>query len=413
MITKKNATQLMITGDPLALYIATKNYKNRLRRFVDNFFVGIHTWHYYAPHDTNPSHSDLKSVEELFTNLTKDESDIKFVYPTEGTTQHGTMLNELVKVVYDDCKDNLLITETDDFFVNIDLLESHVDAMNRGEYDFLGEPRGCTNNSALIEFERKVVREDNVFVNKRSQMVDHVEAGEFAHYWPTHFLIKKKFVNRDDHFESFGVGGFGDELGSSINNKEINYRGRKFFVSNTCGDTFVKFSIDMMSRINKGYEYIAAPWGHPDTTTLGYLGNGLVNTPNYTLPLDAFEKFAIKFLSLHTGSGSALQLFPIITNKDAILKQSICIQVKQFAQSKDEFQLLELYRRFKLYQAGFEAIKDDVEFAPFRDRCIQNFGLLDEIFNEVNIEQILKNRGNWLIPMDIYVNTFKYIVGKI
>ena len=409
-MNKKNATQLMITGDPLATYIAIKNYKNRLRRFVDNFFVGIHTWHYYAPHICNPTHEDLAEVEELFKSLVKDESDIKFVFPSEGTTQHGTMLNELVKAVYDDCKENLLITETDDFFVDMDQLESHVDAMNRGEYDFVGEPRGCTNNTDLIEFERKIVREDDVYVNKNASGFPNTPSGVFNHFWPTHFLIKKKFVNKDDRFEAFGPGE-NDPLGKLINNTEISYRGRKFFVENTCGDTFVKFSIDMMSRVNKGFEYVAAPATKEDATTLYFLNYGLINTTNYTIPSYVMD-LALKQFSLHTGSGSSLQLFPIIKDKDRLLAQGIFLQIKQMIQNKDDYGILELYRRFNLYRAGFEAIKDDPEFAVFKDRCIQNFSILDEAFAEAKVEEILKSRGNWLMPRQIYVDTFKHIVGK-
>lgn len=407
-MTKKDATQLMISGDPLTIFLSTLNYKNRLRKFVDNFFVGIHTYHYRAPHPTNPSSKDMDEVELFLNNLSKDQDDIKFVYPTENTTQHGTMLNELMKVVYDDCKSNLLITETDDFFVDADLLESHVDAMNRGDYDFVGEPRGCTNNNELIEFERKIVREDKVYVNSGAD--HHAEPGEFNHFWPTHFLIKKKFVNRDDRFEAFGPNE--DELGKTINNKEIRYRGRKYFVKDTCGDTFVKFSIDMMSRINKGYEYIAAPTRGQDASTLYFLNHGLVNTPNYTIPPNIID-FAFKQFSIHTGSGSTLQLFPIISDKDVLLSQPVFRSINIFAETNDHYQLFELYRRFHVYRAGFEAVENHPEFAVFKHRCIQNFALLDEAFQKVNIDELLKSKGNWLLPREIYVKTFKRIIGDL
>lgn len=404
-MNKKDATQLMISADPLAIYIAVKCYKNRLRKFVDNFFVGIHTAHYWAPHPDNPTNEEMVELTEFFNNLIKDDPDIKFVYPDQNhTTQHGTMLNALVKEVYDECKSNLLITETDDFFVNIDELEAHVDALNRGDYDFVGEARGCTNNSKLIEFQKQILKEDKVLVNDGPGIY-----GEFAHYWPTHFLIKKKFVNRDDRFEAFGPSG--DELGKTINNKEISYRGRKFYVEQTCGDTFVKFSIDMMSRINKGYEFQPFPLAvnSPEATVLYYLNRGLVNTPLFTVP-DNMVEISCKQFSLHTGSGSSLQMFPIIKNN--ITLQSIFRQIKEFTANNDSFQLFELYRRYNLYRAGFEAVKDDPEFSIFRERCIKNFELLDQAFVESNVEATLERCNNWLIPRSIYVETFKHIVGK-
>jgi len=401
---KKDATQLLISGDPLTIYLSTLNYKNRLRKFVDNFFVGIHTYHYRAPHSENPSSKDMDEVQVFLDSLSKDQDDIKFVYPTENTTQHGTMLNELMKVVYDDCKSNLLITETDDFFVNVDLLESHVDALNRGDYDFVGEPRGCTNNFELMEFQRKVVREDRLYVNTENG--HHSEPGEFNHFWPTHFLIKKKFVYRDDRFEAFNTNG--DEL-------EINYRGRKYFLKDTCGDTFVKFSIDMMSRVNKGYEYIPAPTRLPESSTLYYLNYGLVNTSNYTIPSNIIE-LALKQLSLHTGSGSGLQLFSIISDKDTLLKQSIFRQIKEYSTQSEPWQvyaLFELYRRCHLYRAGFEAVQDHPAFVVFKDRCIQNFDLLEEAFQKVKINELLQSKDNWLLPREIYLKTFKHIIGEL
>jgi len=407
-MNKKDATQLMISADPLAIYIAVKCYKNRLRKFVDNFFVGIHTAHYWAPHPDNPTNDEMVELTDFFNNLIKDDPDIKFVYPHHDyTTQHGTMLNALVKEVYDDCKSNLLITETDDFFVNADMLENHVDRMNRGDYDFVGEPRGCTNNQQLIEFERKVVKEDKVLVNDSETPGIF---GEFTHYWPTHFLIKKQFVKKDDRFEAFGANG--DELGKTINNTEINYRGRKFYVENTCGDTFVKFSIDMMSRVNKGYEFQPFPYAAqhlPDAEILYFLNRGLVNTPLFKIP-DNMVEIALKQFSLHTGSGSSLQMFPII--KDTIKKQSLFRQIQEFAEKNDNYQLFELYRRYSLYRAGFETVQDDPEFAIFRERCLNNFAQLEQAFVEAKVEERMKEAGNWLIPRSVYVETFKHIVGK-
>lgn len=403
---KKNATQLMISADPLTIYISIKNYKNRLRSFVDNFFVGIHTHHLQNQHISNPTSNELNELHYFFENLIKNDDDIKFVFPKENTTEHGKMLRELLKVVYNECKENILITETDDFFLNTNELLKHIDAFNRNEYDFVGEPRGCTNNDELIEFEKKVLIEDNIIVNAH-------EPGRscFAHYWPTHFLIKKQFIQPDDKFEAIGAN---EIWGDSSNKNELTYRGRKFYVKeNTCGDTFVKFNIDMMSRVNKGYEY--HPYNQCDCSSetnlaLYYLERGLVNTLNYQIPPNIFE-IALKKLSLHMGSASALQLFPILNNKDSVLSQGIFNDINHCKLKNDQTGLIELYRRFYIYKAAFEAVKNDFDFQIFKDRCIKNFEILDNVFEKININQIMIDKSQVLLPKNIYVDLFKYIIG--
>lgn len=403
---KTNATQLMISADPLTIYISTKNYKNRLSSFVDNFFVGIHTHHLQNPHITNPSSNELNELHYFFENLIKNDDNIKFIFPKENTTEHGKMLRELLKVVYNDCKENILITETDDFFLNTNELLKHIEALNRNEYDFVGEPRGCTNNDELIEFEKKVLIEDNIIVNNN-------EPGRscFAHYWPTHFLIKKQHIKPDDKFEAVGNG---EIWGNSENKNELTYRGRKFLVKeNTCGDTFVKFNIEMMNRINKGYEY--HPYNRidcsPETNlALYYLERGLVNTLNYEIPTNIFD-IALEKLSLHIGSASALQLFPILNNRESVLNQGIFNDIENCKMNKDENGLIELYRRFYLYQAAFESVQNDLDFEIFKERCIKNFEILNEYFEKINIKQIMDNNNRVLLPKRIYVNLFKHIMG--
>jgi len=409
-MSKTDSTQLMVTADPLAVYIAVKSFKNRLSRFVDNFFLGIHSWHYGNPHSPeNPETHQLEEMHEFFNRLEQTTDNVRFVYPEEGTTQHGTMLNELVKATYDDCKSNLLITETDDFFVSEEVLENHIAALNRGDYDFVGEGRGCTNNQLLLDFEKNVCEEDKVFVNAGEDPM----IGQQCHYWPTHFLIKKKFVNKDDRFEAFGEGKDQyDLLGNIVNRKNLLYRGREFYIENTVGDTFVNFSMNMMSRINRGYDFKPFPLPPAkDHDHLYFLTSGLVNTYNYQIPEHMMD-LAFKQFSLHTGSGSSLMMFPIVSG-DKLLEQAIFRQIREMKQNNDSWGLIELYRRTHLYRAGFEAVKDDEEFSIFRERCETGFAELDKLFKEVDVDGYLKERENWLLPIDIYIDTFKRIVGKI
>jgi hypothetical protein len=121
-------------------------------------------------------------------------------------------------------------------------------------------------------------------------------------------------------------------------------------------------------------------------------------------------EISLKQFSLHTGSGSSLQMFPII--KNTIKMQSLFRQIQEFAERNDNYQLFELYRRYSLYRAGFEAVQDDPEFAIFRERCLNNFAQLEQAFAEAKVEERMKEAGNWLIPRSVYVETFKHIVGK-
>jgi len=392
-MNSKNSTQLLVSvADPLLMHIRIKNYKRILSNVFNNLFVGVA----FGSKVREPA--EVAEIVNYFNYLKDYDKSIEFIYPLMETQNHGMMITHLVENFYDRCEDNILFMEDDDFILNSRMLETHVRALNEGKYDFVGDPRGCVSNFKLIDLEVKYMREDRVLTDH-----DSVCSYQFGHYWPTHFLIKKKFVKKDDMFRAYHF-----EPGEIIH-----YRGRFIQLDEECdSDTFVKFSIDMMSRINKGYQFnlYDCKLDNVDSQDSYFFHMGIIEQKPYvTFNDDIYDKINDYYI-YHIGSASCLNRFHVVVEND-LLENEMFIEIIERINVGDLATVSEIYRRYHVYKAIFESVKNDEELKMFKDRYLHNFDLADNFFRQIKINVLMESIGTRFVPSDFYTHAFKQIVG--
>tara|TARA_R110000868_G_scaffold18612_3_gene81537 strand:+ start:3179 stop:4363 length:1185 start_codon:yes stop_codon:yes gene_type:complete len=389
----KNSTQLLVSAaDPLLMHVRIKNHKKILSNIFNNLFVGV------AFGSKRREPAEVAEIVNYFNELRGDDKSIEFIYPLNETQNHGMMIAHLVQNFYDRCGDNILFMEDDDFILNSRLLKTHVDALNEGIYDFVGDPRGCVSNFKLIDQEIKYMKEDKVLYNHDGPCSYH-----FGHYWPTHFLIKKKFVKKDDIFRAHLF-----EAGETIF-----YRGRFITLDEEChSDTFVKFSIEMMSRINKGFQYdlYDCKLDNIDSQTAYFFHMGMIEQKPYvTFDASIYNKIA-EYYIYHIGSASCLNRFHVVVEDD-LLQADMFVETIDRINMGDLPTVSQIYRRYHVYKAIFEAVKDDPEMKIFRERYLHNFNIADKFYRDININGLMESIQTKFIPPDFYTYAFKQIVG--
>jgi hypothetical protein len=390
----KNSTQLLVSAaDPLLMHIRIKNHKRILSSIFNNLFIGVA----FGSRRREPA--EVAEIVNFFHELRGDDKSIEFIYPLMDTQNHGMMISHLMQNFYDRCGDNILIMEDDDFIINSRLLKTHICALNEGIYDFVGDPRGCVSNFKLIEDEVKYMKEDKVLYDHDSPCAYH-----FGHYWPTHFLIKKKFVNKDDVFRAHCF-----EAGETIF-----YRGRFIKLEEECHcDTLVKFSIDMMSRINKGFQFdlYDCKLDTADSQTAYFFHMGMIEQKPYvTFNDDVYKKIADYYI-YHIGSASCLNRFHVVAEDD-LLQEEMFVEILQRIDTGDLPTASQLYRRYYVYKAIFEAVKNDPEIKIFRERYLHNFNIADRFFKDINIDGLMSAIQTRFVPSEFYTFAFKQIIGN-
>lgn len=390
-MTRKNTTQLLVSAsDPLLMHVRLKNYKNNLSHLISNFFIGVAFGSRIRPHE------ELDEIAEYFEYLRNDDYTIAFLYPDEDTQNHGSMISNIVTEYYDLFDENILLMEDDDFILNKNTLEKHIHHLNNGDYDFVGDPRGCSGNLNLLEFQKSVMKQDKVLYNHDDPCAYH-----FGNYWPTHFLIKKKYLKPTDIFRAYFY-----PAGT-----QLNYRGKKFLIdTDTDCDTFVKFSIDMMSRINRGYEYSLydCRLHNQDANDAYYFHLGMIQRPDFNFSDDIYNKI-LDYYIYHIGSASCFLRFHV---KNSLHMDDDFISSLNFLlQNNDSINVVQLYRRYVVYKAIFETVKNDTELSAYKSNYLENFAQVDEYFDKNDIKGILERTNCRITPGELYTHAFKQIVG--
>lgn len=384
----KNATNLSISvSDPLLFYIRVLNYRHKLSNIFDNLIIGVAGCGEYR------NKEEAEVLKSFFNNLANTTPNVKLEYFSGHAGCHGTNIRTLLKNNWDEVNNAVLITEDDDFIINEDILSEYVRRIKNGEIDFVGESRGCTNNGDFMEFQKKIIAEDNLVENLYGQF--------HPHFWPTHFVVHKMFLRPDDKFENHLF----------KKDTEINFRGRNYkFEFDTTADTFVKFSVDLWSRINKAREHKLYELGTPEyVDKFAYcFASGLQY--DWLKFEESPEKFALKMYQFHIGSATCLLGF---WNKNiSILNEPMFRQIKEYINGKDVNTVLEIYRRYHIYKNIFNVVKDDLEFLPFKEGYEQNFSVADRFFNEIGIPEMLATKDYKMMPSFIFDSVFKYIIGR-
>ena len=392
-MNNKNSTQLLVSAaDPLLMHVRIKNHKRILSNIFNNLFIGVA----FGSRVREPA--EVAEIVNYFNELRGDDKSIEFIYPLMDTQNHGMMIAYLVDTFYDRCADNILFMEDDDFILNSRLLEKHICALNEGIYDFVGDPRGCVSNFDLVELETKYMREDHVLTEH-----DSVCSYQFGHYWPTHFLIKKKHVRKDDIFRAHLF-----EAGETIF-----YRGRFIKLDKEChSDTFVKFSIDMMSRINKGFQFnlYDCKLDNDESQATYFFHMGMIEQKPYVTFDDSIYDKIKDYYIFHIGSASCLNRFHVVVEDD-LLQSEMFVETVERINTGDLSTVSQIYRRYHVYKAIFEAVKDDPEIKVFRERYLHNFDIADKFYRDINITGLMESIQTRFVSSDFYTHAFKQIVG--
>lgn len=388
MSYKNNVTNLSISvSDPLLYYIRILSYRNKLSSIIDNLIIGI------AGCGEHRSKEETEVLVPFFNKLAASTPNVKLQYFSGHAGCHGSNIRALVKDNYNELNDVVLITEDDDFIINEQELSGYIDRIKNNELDFIGESRGCTNNNEFMEFQKKIIAEDNLVENLVGQF--------FPHFWPTHFLVNKKHLRPDDIFENYLF----------KKDTEIDFRGRKYkFEYDTTADTFVKFSVDLWNRINKAREHKVYTLGTPEyVDKLGYcLRSGLLYD---WLKLEAgVEELLKKVYQFHIGSATCLLGF--WNNNISILEHNLFKQIKQYWESGDYNTVIEMYRRYYIYKCIFNVVKDDLEFKEFKEGYEQNFAIVDKYFSDIKIHEVIATKDYKMMPEFVFETIFKYIISK-
>ena len=386
----KNASCVLISvSDPLLMYIRILNWRNRLQYLFDNLFIAV------SPGPTDRDAAELTQVRQYFDQLTQNDPRIKIDYLDIGESNHGVNIRTVLSKNWDQIRDIVLIMEDDDFIVNTDTLQMYMNKIRNGEVDYVGEVRGCTNNNDLLAFERKIGIEDNLV---ESSLKNDLYC---LHYHPTHFLIRKQHLRPDDIFEAHYL-----PVGS-----KINMRGREFLVDmDTCMDTFVYFSINLMNRINRGYEHCMYQQSVSEySDKFAYCFYQGIHHP-WLQDGGDFEQMVTTRYHFHIGSATCLLKFGFETS--SILTQSMFEEMDNYRHDSDlQYTMIEIYRRYYVYKCAFDTVKDDVEFAPFVKTYNQNFTQAEQYFEKIDFDGILKSKDQVFISKKLYEVVFKHIAG--
>lgn len=384
-----NCTNLSISvSDPLLMYIRVLSYRTRLKDVFDNTIIGVSG----CQGDCNYDH--VKIIKDFFYSLQSNTDNLKVDFFENDQGNHGLNIGTVVSSNWNNIKDTILLMEDDDFIINDELLVEYLKRIKNRELDFVGGTRGCCSNADFINFEKQIIRDDN--------LLESFEGDFQPHFWPTHFMIHKSLLNSDDVFANHVY-----KAGT-----EIDFRGRKYkFEYDTVGDTMVYFCVNMWNRVKKGIDHKLYTLGTPEyVDKFNYnFHSGLL--PNW-LKLEEYpEKIALKALQFHIGSASCLRRFWI--NDIDILNEEMFRQIDQFINNKgDTNGIIEIYRRYYLYKIIFNIVKNDSEFSTFKNGYEYNFAKADEYFNRIGINDIFATKDFKMMPESIYDVIFRYIIGR-
>jgi len=391
-----NTTKLLIScADPLFMCVRILNYKRVLSKYFSNFIIGV------ASGYSDAEKNNIELISEYFDFLRDGDDNIKFNHVNSPeSSNHGMMISYLIKNFYNEIDDNILLMEDDDFIISPYILEYHINNLNYNGYDFVGEPRGCSNNNEFILFERQIIKEDDIFIASSPNCDECL-----YHFWPTHFLTKKQFIKENDTFCSYGW----------VKGDEIKLRGRNFkFEYESCGDTFVKFSIDLLERVNRGCVY--SPYFCQNMDKFNskfdfYFQYGIIGDEQFKkdLTLKNIKSRIARQPIYHLGSGSFARKYHL-ENPNIINETSPMVENLLNGENYGAF--LEFYRRYRIYKIIFDVVKDEKEMEMFRDGYIKNFKLLDEYYESINVQHKLDVEGQKYFPKEYYEETFKQIIGK-
>jgi len=141
------------------------------------------------------------------------------VFETRGNAlQHGNALFEMFQA---STEEYIVLLEDDAFVMDSGLLDKYFGYVERGEYDFIGQPRGCTNEILMMKM-WEVLKVPDAYRH-------------FATFWPCMALGK-----RSDYLKtSLNFGVFGLPIGAYI--KELDWTTPE----ELRGDTFVWMSLQL------------------------------------------------------------------------------------------------------------------------------------------------------------------------
>lgn len=383
-----NCTMLSIsTSDPLLMYIRILNQRNRFNDIFDNGFIAV------CACNNNLDTTQIDYIKDYFNRINVGTNNLKIEFIDGVDTNHGVNIGTLVRNNWDQIRDTILLMEDDDFIVNDNEMVKILKRIQNGEIDFFGGARGNCNNNDYMEFAKKIISEDN--------LIENVGVDYHPHFWPTHFMIGKRFINKDDAFDTF----------FSKSGKEINFRGRNYkFEMDTVGDTFVAFCMKLWNRINKCHIYEVYKLGTPeyiDKFNYSFSSGKQYNWLDLNLNTENLE---LKALHYHIGSASCLRRFWI---KDIdILNEAMFREISIFLNKNDIDSILEIYRRYHIYKRIYNLVKNDNEFSEFKEGYDKNFLIADDYFNRIKIDDMIATRDYKMMPDYIFNNVFSYITGK-
>lgn len=385
----KNSTQLLISvSDPLLMYFRILNWRARLNPLFDNLFIAV------SEGPDRRDDAELKIVRDFFTGLSANDPAVTFDFLEPTMANHGVNIRYLLEKHWAEIRDTILIMEDDDFILNADLLQRFMSRIGSNDLDVVGATRGCTNNEHFISFERQIMQEDNLFENLRPFT--------FPHFQPTTLLIRKSCFNPNDILEAH----------SHMPGDQIVLRGRPYtFEIETAMDTFVKFSSELLNRINKAHDLQTYAAGTPTyEDQFAYYFHGGYHDRNWHLQPNP-QALMLQQFQYHIGSASCLYRFAF--KQTNLLEQSIFSEMDHYIKDSGYHStVLEIYRRYYVYKLIFDVVKNNAEFAQFVPAYEENFAITDDYFlNKMKIDDLMDASGNSIFDKNVYTDAFKHIAG--
>ena len=131
--------------------------------------------------------------------------------------------------------------------------------------------------------------------------------------------------------------------------------------------------------------------------------------PEFTFCDDVYKKIEDYYI-YHIGSASCLNRFHVVF-EDNLLQEEMFVEILDRINTRDLSTVAQIYRRYLVYKAIFEAVKNDAELKVFRERYLHNFSIADKFFEDININGLMASIQTRFIPADLYTHAFKQIVG--
>ncbi len=330
---KKITLILPSSTDPLVTHLWLLNFESYKHLFSDYIIY----FDFMGEYDE----VEVDTIMKYYHKLSKEKNFILSHNPRYG--QHGNVLHNIITDNYDKIQDYVFFSEEDDLILNPNLLSQAIDYYFNNNISVFGAPRGsCT-------YELFNAEEDFMSNQARISVIRNNNRKEF-NFWPCLFLIGKQNLNK--HLVD-------PDIFCSNNwekNTQLQLGDKKYtFAEQQCGDTFVKFSVNLFND--------------PDIKSILYLTNiyhSMIEDYLYCLPDYINERntnYALDdSIDFHIGSLSCMMRFKMW--KSVIINEpNMRVRIEEFAKyinenlhdEESKYQTsIEYYRRFYILYEFFK-----------------------------------------------------------